>query len=118
LLGWARGFRDFMDELARLHGDGRALLARCGIDLVLGIWLEPRDGQKLGGGSARPLHISAPLVAATAAAAARAARPSSGMLRGRLLSGSAVLPRGLLLEQSLPVGDGDLIVVGMNFGEG
>src|SRR5262249_37209498 len=116
-LSWARGLGDFMDEFTRLHGDGRALLARRGVDLVVGIWLEPRDGQRLGGGRARPLNISAALVTVTAAASTPAATPCSGIVLCSLLSGSAALFRSLLLEQGLPVGDRNLVVVGMNFGE-
>src|SRR5262249_17730607 len=108
LLDWARGFRDFMDEFARLHGDGRALLARGGVDLVVGVRFEPSDGQMLIGTGACLLCISPPFIAATAAASAPAATPRSGIVLGRLLSRSAALLRGLLLEQSLPVSDRDL----------
>ncbi len=57
-------------------------------------------------------------MAAAPAPAAPAATSSRGIVLGGLCGRGAAFLFGLSLEQGLPVGDRDLIIVGMNFGKG
>ena len=88
--------------------------------------LEFRHANRLDGGGARALRLSSTLalsslifVTAAAAPAAPAAAPGGRFLvfEGLCGRGATLLGR-LLLEQGLPVGDRDLIVVWMNFSKG
>jgi hypothetical protein len=107
-----------MDELACFHDDARTLFAWGRVDLVLGIGLKPRDRQVLGGRSVCALCVPPSLIASSTAAATPAAPSGRGIVLGGFLSRGAALLSGLLLEQSLPVSDRDLVIVGMNFCEG
>jgi hypothetical protein len=104
-------------QIGRLHDHARVL--RRGIDLVPFLDLETGDLQGLGRRS-RAFGTALALALGPAAPAPSATATTSGrriVLRG-LGRGTAAFFLGLRFEQGLPVGDRDLVVVGMNFGKG
>ena len=100
-----------MDQVARFEPHGRCGLAEFGFGRRL-------DVDDLG--FKAPVLACVRLWNARRDRGVRAGAPAPG--RGLILSGflgaCAALFGGLLLQERLPVGNRDLVVVGMNFGEG
>ena len=105
---------NLVDQVARFEPHGR-----CGLTWVRAS-LEGRCLDVDGPGFSVPVLACVRLgtSAATAASAPAPPAPRRGLILGCLLGACAALLGGLLLQQRLPVGDRDLVIVGMNFGEG